>query len=122
MNTITKNCLNCARGLKGRIDKKFCDDSCRNNYNNQQKSNDTNYMRTVVNALRKNRKILQDLIPASEEFHKTTQERMIEKGFLFKYHTHIYKNKKGDVYYFCFDYGYLPLDNDWYLVVNRKES
>jgi hypothetical protein len=79
-------------------------------------------MRTVVNALRKNRKILQDLIPASEEFHKTTQERMIEKGFLFKYHTHIYKNKKGDVYYFCFDYGYLPLDNDWYLVVNRKES
>ena len=122
MNTIAKHCLNCERALKGRIDKKFCDDSCRNNYNNQQKSIDTNYMRNVVNALRKNRKILHDCIPASEEFYKIRQERLIEMGFQLKYHTHVYKNKKGDVYYFCFDYGYLLLDHDWYLIVSRKES
>ena len=29
-----KKCLSCGKLLKGRVDKKFCDDYCRNNYNN----------------------------------------------------------------------------------------
>ena len=36
----SKVCLACGKPLKGRIDKKFCDDYCRNNYNNQQKAKD----------------------------------------------------------------------------------
>ena len=62
-----KNCLTCDKPLKGRSDKKFCDDYCRNNYNNQLKSITTNQMRNVNNALGKNRRILEELIPAGEE-------------------------------------------------------
>ena len=32
-----------------------------------------------------------------------------------------YTNKKGNVYFFCYDLGYMPLDDDWYLLVKRKE-
>ena len=47
---------------------------------------------------------------------------LIQKGYVFKYHTHTYTNHKGSIYYYCFDYGYLPLENNWFLVVRRKEG
>lgn len=120
----TKTCLYCDKPLRGRTDKKFCDDACRNSHNNRQKlkSNFSNYTRSINNALLKNRSILEKLLPLSEENMKTTQEKLIQKGFLFKYHTHTYTNLKGSVYYFCYDYGYLPLNNKWYLIVRRKEG
>lgn len=120
----TKTCLCCSHVIKGRSDKKFCDDNCRNAYNNQlkAKTNYSSYIRNINNALYKNRKILEDLLPIQEEMAKTTKDKLLQKGFLFKYHTHSYTNKKGNVYYFCYDYGYLSLDNDWYLIVRRKEE
>jgi len=119
-----KNCLACNKILKGRIDKKFCDDYCRNNYNNLQKSKNQNsaYVKNINNALLKNRKILENILPETEEMIKIPQQKLLDKGFVFKYHTHTYKNKKEQVYFFCYDYGYLPLENNWLLVVKRKEE
>ncbi|MBS1738860.1 MAG: hypothetical protein JSS98_20075 [Bacteroidetes bacterium] len=115
-------CLNCNKTLKGRTDKKFCDDYCRNTYNNQLKADKNNLVRNVNNALGKNRRILDSLFKINEETSKTTKEKLLQKGFQFKYITQLYTNKKGNVYYFCYDIGYLPLENDWYLLVKRKED
>ena len=115
-------CLNCNKPVKGRTDKKFCDDSCRNNYNNQLKSNTINLVRNINNALGKNRRILENLFIAGEEMAKTTRNKLLQKGFQFKYITHTYTNKKGNIYFFCYDIGYLPLESDWYLLVKRKEE
>jgi len=118
---IKKLCLTCSKPLKGRTDKKFCDDYCRNNYNNQLKSNTINLVRNINNALGKNRRILESLFGA-EETAKTNKDKLLEKGFQFKYITHTYTNKKGNVYFFCYDIGYLPLENNWYLLVRRKDE
>jgi hypothetical protein len=115
-------CLTCNKPLKGRTDKKFCDDYCRNNYNNQLKSSTTNLVRNLNNALGKNRRILESLFSDGEEMTKTTKDKLLQKGFHFKYFTNTYTNKKGNVYFFCYDLGYLPLENDWYLLVKRKEE
>lgn len=117
----TKTCLLCQKTLKGRSDKKFCDDYCRAAYNNELKSPVNNYIRNVNNALSKNRRILEEFL-ANEEMAKTNKEKLLQKGFLFKYITHVYNNKKGNTYFFCYDLGYLPLENDWYLIVKRKEE
>jgi hypothetical protein len=117
-----KLCLNCDKPVKGRTDKKFCDDYCRNNYNNQLKSNTINLVRNINNALGKNRRILENLFIAGEEMAKTTKNKLLQKGFQFKYITHTYTNKKGNIYFFCYDIGYLPLEGDWYLLVKRKEE
>jgi len=119
-----KNCLACNKILKGRVDKKFCDDYCRNNYNNLQKSKNQNsvYVKNINKTLLKNRKILENILPETEELIKIPQQKLLDKGFVFKYHTHTYKNKKEQVYFFCYDYGYLPLENNWLLVVKRKEE
>lgn len=120
--SIPRSCLACNKSVRGRTDKKFCDDYCRNAFNNQLKADSNNMVRNINNALRKNRRILEELLPANEKMVKIKQEKLLQQGFLFKYFTHIYTNQKGNVYHFCYEYGYLHLDNNWCLVVKRKEE
>jgi hypothetical protein len=70
----------------------------------------------------KNRRILEGIFPGNEEIAKVTREKLLQKGFQFRYITNLYTNKKGNTYFFCYDVGYLPLENEWYLVVKRKEE
>lgn len=120
----TKQCLSCGKTLKGRIDKKFCDDYCRNNYNNQQKAkgNHSSLVRNINNALLKNRKILESILPAGAETGKTNRDKLLQAGFNFKYFTQLYTTKTGNEYYYCYDYGYRELENDWYMIVRNKEE
>jgi predicted nucleic acid-binding Zn ribbon protein len=122
MTEQIKKCPECGDPIKGRTDKKFCSDMCRNSYNNRQNSDVNNYVRNVNNILRKNRRIIENLIPKENELTKTTKNKLIEKGFHFGYHTNSHTTQKGDTYYFCYEFGFLPLENDYYLLVKRKES
>lgn len=117
-----KTCLYCKKPVKGRSDKKFCDDYCRAAYNNELKSAANNYIRNVNNALGKNRRILEALLPNGEATAKASRDKLIEKGFQFKYHTHLYNTQNGKTYFYCYEYGYLPLENNWYLVVKKNEE
>jgi hypothetical protein len=122
MQTIapSKTCMTCGRLIKGRSDKKFCDDYCRSSFNNRLNSDASPCIKNINNILRKNRRILEELIP--DETAKTTREQLIEKGFNFQYLTNTFTNKRGSIYYFCYEYGYLPLENDWYFLVKRKQE
>ena len=120
-NLPTKSCLACNKILYGRIDKKFCCESCRNNYNNQQNAESTNYMRNIIRVLRKNRRILLKLL-GEEDMLRTTKDKLMIRGFQFKYHTHTFPTKKGGMYLFCFELGYQQLENDWVLIVRRNED
>ena len=115
-------CLKCKKPVKGRSDKKFCDDYCRAAYNNELKSAANNNIRNVNNALGKNRRILESLLPDGEATAKANRDKLIEKGFQFKYHTHLYHTKNDKTYFYCYEYGYLPLENNWFLIVKRNEE
>jgi hypothetical protein len=115
-------CLLCSKVLKGRSDKKFCDDYCRAAYNNDLKSIANNYVRNVNNALGKNRRILEKLLHEGKATTKASRDKLIEKGFQFKYHTHLYIAKNSNTYHYCYEYGYLPLENNWFLIVKRNEE
>lgn len=124
---MLKNCLSCNKPLKGRTDKKFCDDYCRNAFNNHLKAADNNLLRNINNVLRKNRRILGELLAdaqraTSRQAKKASREKLLELGFQFKYFTHTYTNPKGNVYHYCYEYGYLTLANNWYLIVKWKED
>ena len=115
-------CLSCEKPVKGRSDKKFCDDYCRAAFNNDLKSASNNLVRNVNNALGKNRRILESLLPQGDATAKTNHDKLLEKGFQFKYHTHIYNTKTEKTYFYCYEYGYLPLENNWYLIVKKNEE
>lgn len=119
--SAAKKCLYCDNKISGRTDKKFCNDYCRNAYNNQLKSVNSPVVRNINNVLIKNRRILEAAL-GNEKMMKQTKEKLLQQGFSFKYFTHNYTNQKGDVYLFCYEYGYLPLGHDWFLIVKRKEE
>ncbi|MEJ0106191.1 MAG: hypothetical protein WDO19_28150 [Bacteroidota bacterium] len=118
----TRTCLNCDKPLKGRNDKKFCDDFCRNNYNNQLRSIINNQVKDINSTLAKNRRILKSLLPETEKTITINKEKLQRLEFNFKYITHTYVTQTGKTYYYCYDHGYLPLENDWYLIVRKKQG
>ncbi|WP_373397853.1 hypothetical protein V8V91_25590 [Algoriphagus halophilus] len=61
------------------------------------------------------------MIPEGESLAKSPRDKLMRAGFNFKYFTHLYTNKKGNQYYYCYDYGYLELEGDWFLIVKGKE-
>ncbi|GAA0871553.1 hypothetical protein GCM10009117_06990 [Gangjinia marincola] len=115
---MKKECLECGETIVGRIDKKFCSDYCRNAYNNKLNKDSKNLVRNINNRLRKNYRILEALNP--NEKIKTSKYKLLERGFDFNYFTSIYTTKAGNVYYFIYDQGYLPLENDFYALVKRN--
>lgn len=76
-------------------------------------------MNTINAILRKNRNILMDL--TSDDNPKVSKVRLLDRGFNFNYITSTYTTKKGAVYYYCYDYGYLPVESEYVFVVKRKE-
>ena len=111
----------CSKALKGRSDKKFCDDYCRSAYNNERKGTVNNFIRNINHALIRNRRILENLLLEGGQKTRTTREKLLQHGFQFRYTTHSYTNSKGSVYFYCYEYGYLSLDNNWFLIVKRDD-
>ena len=118
--TPTKLCLQCGQAFRGRLDKKFCDDQCRSNFNNQRNSDVSSTMRNINYLLRKNRRILAALLPQSGKT-KINKDKLLEIGFDFRYFTHYHKNQKGRIYKACYDYGYLSLESNQVLLTSCKE-
>jgi hypothetical protein len=115
-----KVCLECGVSFNGRIDKKFCSDLCRNSFNNKLKTATSEHFRSVNAILRKNYKILEMLIP--EDTAKASKAKLLQKGFNFGFYTNVYTTKKGTSYYYCYEYGYLPIDNEYYFLVKKKDA
>lgn len=113
-----KKCPECEAKIIGRSDKKFCSDACRNTFNNKLNKDTTNLIRNTNNQLRKNYRILQQLNPTEKT--KTTKSKLLSNGFDFSIFTSIYTTKKGTVYFFVYNQGYLPLENDFYALVKRS--
>ncbi len=118
--TEEKVCLECGSKISGRADKKFCSDQCRVSYNNKLNRDETAYMNNVTNILRKNRRVLLELNTTGKT--RVSRDKLNEKGFDFNYFTSQYKTKEGSIYNFCYEQGYLPLENNWYLLVVKGES
>lgn len=117
---MDRNCLYCGIGISGRADKKYCSDTCRNSYNNIEGRNDNNLVRKINRLLTRNRKILSEMNPHGKA--KTTRAALEERGFDFKHFTSIYETRKGGRYFFCYDQGYIFLEDHQVALVVRYED
>lgn len=120
MNNETRNCLTCGRNIKGRIDKKFCDDACRNQFNNQLNSDAVNYVRNVNNILRRNRRILEDTLTGVEKATVRSKSELARKGYRFDFFTSIFTNKENETYYYCYEYGLKQVEEDKCIIVRNR--
>tara|TARA_R110002050_G_scaffold223338_2_gene359211 strand:- start:72708 stop:73097 length:390 start_codon:yes stop_codon:yes gene_type:complete len=120
---IQQNCRHCNKELQGRTDKKYCNLHCKSAYQYQlAKEQPERFYNIVDNQLKLNRKIL-------KEFNKggkvTVRSELInEMGFDANFFTHYWKNQKGEVYLFVYEYGFLKIKeqtNEKYVLVLWQE-
>lgn len=103
---IYKECQYCSKELEGRIDKKFCDPQCKSAYQYQQaQQQPERFYNKVDNQLKLNRRLLKNFNKAGKATIRTNQ--LNSEGFNPNYFTHYWKNSKGDVYLFVYEYGFL---------------
>jgi hypothetical protein len=114
-----RKCLECDSPIYGRKDKKFCTDYCRNSYHNKLNEDSNAYVRRVNNILRKNRRILSAHNPNGKV--KIRPIQLAEEGFNFHFYTNIYETKSGNKYFFCYDQGYMRLEDGWISLVRKQD-
>lgn len=103
---IQKSCLYCNAELMGRTDKKYCNLHCKSAYQYQKLRNEpVRFYNKVDNQLRLNRRILKNYNKSGKSVVRS--EVLLELGFNPKFFTHYWKNNKGEVYLFVYEYGFM---------------
>ena len=120
--TNFKTCPVCGISVKGRSDKKYCSKKCKSidQYENRQKTE--GFYLKVERQLKTNRKILKRYNKSG--YTVIRKNELLEEGFNPKFFTHYWKNKKGEVYLFVYEYGFLSKINNGkekYLLVTWQE-
>jgi len=114
-------CQSCSQVLYGRLDKKFCDEGCRNNFNNQQNSIQNKEIRIINRVLKRNRVILLAILSLGKKPTVVGKEYLLLEGFNFRYMTHQGVGSDGQLYPFCYDVGLVSLKNREYQIVHEKD-
>lgn len=102
---VQKMCLECGNRLQGRIDKKFCNQHCRNAFHNSNKFVITHGVYETNSNLLQNLRILFQLIKESPKQEVFGLKFLQEKGFDYQLCTHSYF-LNGVLHYQLYKYSY----------------
>lgn len=115
-------CPTCGETIKGRKDKIYCSSTCRSAAQYENRLLKEEFYLQVDKQLKTNRKILKHYNKSG--FTTLRKEKLLEDGFNPKFFTHYWKNQKGQVYLFCYEFGFLSLEENGkekYLLVTWQE-
>lgn len=119
MEQITNRpCNNCGRPVRGRSDKKFCNDGCRNDYHNKITRTDNITVRNVNHALARNRNLLKQRLE-NKETTICSRLLLMNDGFHFDFITGI-KSKENRTICYCYEYGYYLINQTTIKIINDK--
>lgn len=118
-----KKCSNCKEVITGRSDKKFCSPYCKSNYHYElNKKKENSLFKQIDRQLKINRKLLKNFNRAGKATIR--KENLLREGFDPKYFTHYWKNSKGEVYLFCYEFGFFfkrePNGREKYVLVQHQ--
>lgn len=106
-----RTCPNCQKIIIGRADKVFCDEYCKSAFQyKKNKDKAQSFFSIVDKQLKLNRKILKQFNKGGKS--TVRKDDLISAGFNPKHFTHYWKNGKGDVYLFCYEFGFLSMKDN----------
>ena len=114
-----RRCLYCDAPLSGRIDKKYCDDNCRNNHYYNIKKKDDVMVDSINRVLLSNRNILKSLYKNKS---KINRQYLLDKQFDFDLFTGVYRTKTKSEYVIIYDYAYKFVDDDEIVVIKYCDN
>lgn len=100
---MERYCLHCNERLLGRSDKKFCDDHCRNQFNNIRSRIQNPNISYINLQLKRNRSILEILFNIHKEV-EIPRRILSENGFDFRFFTH--EETSSYLTKYCYEYGF----------------
>lgn len=104
--SLEHRCLFCEDPLEGRVDKLFCTPNCKSSFHYQKsKEKEASMYNLIDQQLKKNRRLLKNYNKAGKSMIR--KETLFKAGFNPKYFTHYWKNEKGNVYLFCYEFGFM---------------
>lgn len=126
-------CKDCGAPIgPGREDRQYCDAACKTNYNNrrrkEQQPQSTNelpvpdYITKIQNIILQNRKILEGLCDG-EKPGRIRMRDLVGNGFNLKFFTsEADPTETGNVYRFCFEYGYRQCEDGSVIIIRRERE
>jgi len=103
-----RKCIECGEKIEGRIDKIYCSPYCKSNHHYKRNIEKEKGLYGVIDKqLKLNRRLLSHYNKAGKSVIRKTE--LLKAGFNPNYFTHYWKNQKGDVYLFCYEYGFLEI-------------
>jgi Uncharacterized protein containing a Zn-ribbon (DUF2116) len=129
-----KLCLECGEPLgPGRDDRKFCNELCKTEYHNKKRKAPKPYepfdymnsvemptFKKIYDILLKNWTIMYNV--GQYDGAVLPLRDFIGHGFNLKYFTSEVKEENGEVYRFCFNFGYRIIKNEEVHIVYRREE
>ncbi|UII29116.1 hypothetical protein LVD15_11990 [Fulvivirga maritima] len=100
-----KKCPTCGASIKGRKDKIYCSLKCKSSAQYDQRLKTEQFYLMVDKQLKTNRKLLKKFNKAGKATIR--EEDLISEGFDPKYFTHGWRAKNGNLYMFCYEYGFM---------------
>lgn len=121
MEEEKRYCLNCKRALAGRVDKKFCSDSCRTMYNNRIYRERKGSLERIDRILKKNHAIMEKLYSRGER--EIDFSELFGMGFNFDYITSLRENPDTGSSFIigCYDYSYV-IDSNGKVTIGKKNT
>ncbi len=119
---VTKTCPVCHSSIRGRTDKRFCNDYCRNTYNNAKKSPQNALMRNINHQLSRNRRILLEQLTGKHTIQKTSKKKLVNAGFDLTFCTSARTAKDGTIIYGCYETAFIQLNETDVLILLEEES
>ncbi|MFA6275620.1 MAG: hypothetical protein WC622_02665 [Pedobacter sp.] len=113
-----RTCDYCGRPISGRLDRKFCDVNCKNNFNSRQRSAFRAGVHPNAGQIIKQIKINYEILLKRQvqkiEKDATTyinKEQLVKDGFDPRFFTSLTTDKWGEIWKCCFDCGFREIED-----------
>ena len=118
-NTM-KTCLQCERSFRGRADKRYCSDSCRAQFNNQQRRTHPSTQQRIHQYLKQNHSILSSLLQRKNTL-QISEMQLIELGFRMRYITHWISIHNEQIRFGCYEFEWKKTENGMIEIQKSKQ-
>jgi hypothetical protein len=113
-------CKICNNLVKGRSDKKFCSQRCKNYYHINLRKVTAIAVKDIDIILHRNRSILLEVLGKNLLQKKVPRILLEKKKFNFKYTTHWHINSKNKTFFWVYDFGWMSFSDDEILLVRKR--
>jgi len=125
MSSLPKQiCQECGKEMHGRSDKRFCDDTCRNNFNRKKRIaeqlNIPEEAQEIIRIIKANYRLLKSRVNGDYTILDETLSSLRSKGFNPNFFTSV-GYEAGEMYCFCFECGF-SIYEDTITVIERDQQ